>query len=210
MLQLQDLGASRGGKPLFSNVSFTLQGGQCLHLQGPNGVGKTTLLKILAALSPLQHGSIQWQQRSIADWGDEYGAQFHYLGHRDALKDTLSPLENLRLHAKLNGVALNETQALQALVKVGLSRCVDLAVRHLSQGQKRRATLARFVAMPRPIWVMDEPFVALDVAGQGELGSWIATHLQQGGIALLTSHQALPIEIPSPSILQLSSCGAQA
>ncbi|WP_410498616.1 heme ABC exporter ATP-binding protein CcmA [Chitinibacter sp. S2-10] len=209
MLQIEGLTAMRGGRPLFNPVSLTLSAGQCLHLQGANGVGKTTLLKVIAGLSQAglsEHTApIRWQDRTPAGWGDDYGAQFHYLGHRDALKDTLSPLENLLLHARLQGVLLTESAALQALVKVGLAACVDLPVRQLSQGQKRRATLARFLALPRPIWVMDEPLVALDVSGQSELGNWIAAHLSLGGIALLTSHQLLPGEIPAPCILKLES-----
>ena len=180
---------------MFENLSFDLHAGECLHLQGPNGAGKTTLLKMLAGLTGGHGEHIRFKQRDMAQWGDDYGAQCHYLGHRDALKDTLSPLENLLTHASLQGVALDEAHALQVLFKVGLSHCPDLPVRQLSQGQKRRTTLARFLALPRPLWLMDEPLVALDVAGQAELGSWMAAHLASGGMILLTSHQALPAAI---------------
>jgi heme exporter protein A len=203
MLQVQNLAAARGGRVLFAGLSFMLLAGQCLHVQGANGVGKTSLLKMLAGLSSSPAGHISWQGKSYAEWGDDFGAQLHYLGHRDALKDTLSPLENLLIDARLHGVRLAEHTALQVLQQVGLASHADLPVRQLSQGQKRRATLARFLALPRPIWIMDEPWVGLDLAGQAELGGWIAAHLSGGGIAILTSHQLLPEQIPNVSILAL-------
>ncbi len=208
MLQVQNLAAARGGRVLFSGLSFTLLAGQCLHVQGANGVGKTSLLKMLAGLSPSPVGRVSWQDKSYAEWGDDLGAQLHYLGHRDALKDTLSPLENLLIGARLHGVRLTEHTALQVLQRVGLACHADLPVRQLSQGQKRRATLARCLALPRPIWIMDEPWVGLDLAGQAELGAWIAAHLNSGGIAILTSHQLLPEQIPSVSILALHAPNA--
>ncbi|WP_348944800.1 cytochrome c biogenesis heme-transporting ATPase CcmA [Chitinibacter sp. FCG-7] len=212
MLQVQNLAAARGGRVLFSGLSFALLAGQCLHVQGANGVGKTSLLKILAGLSSSSSsspaGHMSWQGKSYAEWGDDFGAQLHYLGHRDALKDTLSPLENLLIDARLHGVRLAENTVLQVLQQVGLASYADLPVRQLSQGQKRRATLARFLALPRPIWVMDEPWVGLDLAGQAELGAWIADHLNSGGIAILTSHQLLPEQIPGVSILTLQAPNA--
>ncbi|QLG87762.1 cytochrome c biogenesis heme-transporting ATPase CcmA [Chitinibacter bivalviorum] len=205
MLQVQGLTAERGGRQLFTELTFALNAGECLHVQGPNGVGKTTLLKALAGLTNTHCGVVSWQGKSQSDWGDDFAANLHYLGHRDALKDTLSPLENLLTLARLQGVGLSENAALQALLKVGLAACIDLPVRQLSQGQKRRAALARFLALPRPLWIMDEPLVALDIAAQAELGQWLAEHLSGGGIALLTSHQEIPELIPAPRILLLEA-----
>lgn len=206
MLELQQLSIGRAGKALFMPLTLAISRGYCLHIQGPNGVGKTTLIKTLAGLRPIQQGSVTWLARSPADWGDDFRAQLHYLGHRDALKDQLSPLENLLQYAQMHNVILSEERALNTLVRVGLEYCIDSPVRRLSQGQKRRAALARFMAFSRPIWLMDEPLVALDVAGQHELGDWIAEHLQQGGIAVLSSHQNLPRSIADAQIVTLTPC----
>lgn len=205
MLQVQSLTSTRGGRQLFANLTFSLAAGECLHLQGPNGVGKTTLLKALAGLTTNQGDAIRWQGRTQAEWGDEFAAAVHFLGHRDALKDACSPLENLLMQSRLQGLILSETSAMQALLKVGLAACIDIPVRQLSQGQKRRAALARFVAWHRPLWIMDEPLVALDVAAQAELGRWLADHLAHGGMAILTSHQEIPAAIPEPRVLVLEA-----
>ncbi|MBY0445420.1 MAG: cytochrome c biogenesis heme-transporting ATPase CcmA [Burkholderiales bacterium] len=195
MLSVSKLSAQRADRTLFADLSFTLMKGQCLHLRGANGVGKTTLLKMLAGLSTAQAGEITWQGKSLAAWGDDYYTALHYLGHKDGLKDLLSPLANLRLAADLSGQALSEAAALKTLAQVGLIRQSELAVRSLSQGQKKRAALARLLAISRPLWLLDEPFVGLDQAAQIQLGEWIAQHTSQGGMVMLTSHQALPLAI---------------
>ncbi|MFC7421293.1 cytochrome c biogenesis heme-transporting ATPase CcmA [Iodobacter arcticus] len=192
MLSVSKLSAHRADRPLFANLSFTLDTGQCLHLRGANGAGKTTLLKMLAGLSSVQAGKITWQGKALAAWGDDYYAALHYLGHKDGLKDLLSPLANLRLATDLSGQALSEAAALKTLAQVGLIHQCDLAVRSLSQGQKKRAALARLLAISRPLWLLDEPFVGLDQAAQNQLGEWIAQHNRDGGIVILTSHQTLP------------------
>ncbi|MGL6041546.1 MAG: cytochrome c biogenesis heme-transporting ATPase CcmA, partial [Deefgea sp.] len=176
MLSITHLAAQRGDRPLFSALSLTLNAGDCVHLRGENGVGKTTLLKLLAGLTEPQHGEVSWGEQNIAALGDDYYAQLHYLGHKDALKDLLSPFDNLQLAAKLAGNLLDEAAILLALAKVGLARQFDLPVRSLSQGQKKRAALARLLATPRPLWLLDEPFVALDAKAQEQLGSWITEH----------------------------------
>jgi heme exporter protein A len=195
MLSVSKLSAQRADRTLFADLSFTLMTGQCLHLRGANGAGKTTLLKMLAGLSTTQAGEITWQDQTLAAWGDNYYGALHYLGHKDGLKDLLSPLANLRLAAGLSAQALSEAAALKTLTQVGLIRQCDLAVRSLSQGQKKRAALARLLAISRPLWLLDEPFVALDQAAQNQLGEWIASHTSQGGMVILTSHQALPLAI---------------
>lgn len=205
MLSITDLAAQRGDRPLFSALSLTLQAGDCVHLRGENGVGKTSLLKLLAGLSQPQQGEIQWRGQPLAQLGDAYHAQLHYLGHKDALKALLSPFDNLHLAAKLAGNPCSETTILNALAQVGLARQCDLPVRSLSQGQARRAALARLLLIPRPLWLLDEPFVALDAKAQEQLGGWIAEHCSNGGIAILTSHQKLPEAIPGISELNLNS-----
>lgn len=197
MLSIAHLAAQRGDRPLFSELSLSLKACDCVHLRGENGVGKTTLLKLLAGLTQPQHGEIRWGEQNISALGDDYYAQLHYLGHKDALKDLLSPFDNLQLAAKLAGTPLDEAAILQALSRVGLARQYDLSMRSLSQGQKKRAALARLLAIPRPLWLLDEPFVGLDAKAQEQLGTWIGEHCASGGITVLTSHQILPKSIPS-------------
>jgi heme exporter protein A len=209
MLSVSKLSAQRADRTLFADLSFTLMKGQCLHLRGANGTGKTTLLKMLAGLSTVQAGKITWQGKDLAAWGDDYYTALHYLGHKDGLKDLLSPLANLRLTANLSGQALSEAAALKTLAQVGLIRQSDLAVRSLSQGQKKRAALAKLLAISRPLWLLDEPFVALDQAAQNQLGEWIASHTSQGGMVMLTSHQALPKAIQNITELDLTAGGAR-
>ncbi|MBM5571699.1 MULTISPECIES: cytochrome c biogenesis heme-transporting ATPase CcmA [Deefgea] len=204
MLSIAQLAAQRGNRLLFSALSLTFQAGDCVHLRGENGVGKTTLLKLLAGLTQPLHGEISWGEQKIAKLGDDYYAQLHYLGHKDALKELLSPFDNLQLTAKLAGNPLSEAAVLQALAQVGLARQSDLPVRSLSQGQKKRAALARLVATPRPLWLLDEPFVGLDAKAQEQLGTWISEHCSNGGITIFTSHQIIPETIPNLTELNLS------
>lgn len=204
MLSVSGLSAQRADRTLFSKLSFTLDLGQCLHLRGANGAGKTTLLKLLAGLSRPQSGEIVWQAQALTSLGDQYAAALHYLGHKDGLKELLSPYANLHLAAELAGQPLSDAAALQALAKVGLSRQCDLAVRSLSQGQKKRAALAKLLALPRPLWLLDEPFVALDTQAQDQLGGWISQQLSNGGLVILTSHQTLPATTPPVIELDLA------
>ncbi|WP_297576498.1 cytochrome c biogenesis heme-transporting ATPase CcmA [uncultured Deefgea sp.] len=192
MILIDQIAAQRGDRPLFSNLSFALQAGDCIHLRGENGIGKTSLLKMLAGLSQPDQGQILWQGQALTELGDDYHGQLHYLGHKDALKDLLSPYQNLHWATQIAGNPLSEAAILHTLAKVGLLQQCDLPVRSLSQGQKKRAALARLLATPRPLWLLDEPFVALDTTAQSELGEWINNHCQQGGIVILTSHQQLP------------------
>ncbi|AMC34554.1 cytochrome c biogenesis heme-transporting ATPase CcmA [Janthinobacterium sp. B9-8] len=208
MLSVSRLSAERADRTLFTDLSFALHAGQCLHLRGANGAGKTTLLKMLAGLSLAQAGEITWQGKALAAWGDDYYAALHYLGHKEGLKDLLSPRANLRLTADISGQILSEAAALKTLAQVGLIRQCDLAVRSLSQGQKKRAALARLLAISRPLWLLDEPFVGLDQAAQNQLGEWIDQHNRDGGIVILTSHQALPQAIQNISELDLSQGSA--
>ncbi len=206
-LSISGLAVKRGERVLFADLSFALSAGQCLHVLGENGTGKTTLLKMLAGLVPARAGWVSWQDKTQAEWGDDYNAQLHYLGHRDARKDLLTPLDNLQLSAALAGQPVTEAAAMQVLAQVGLARQALLPVRGLSQGQKKRAALARLLAVQRPIWLLDEPFVALDTLAQEDLGRWIAAHLSAGGIAIFTSHQALPAALPTPQVLTLGAAG---
>ena len=193
MFSVSNLSCSRGDKRLFSGVSFALQPGQWLHLEGDNGVGKTSLLRLACGLSALEQGEIQWQGQPVSQNSDEFRANLAYLGHQLALKEDLTPLENLRADAAIAGRALSLADAKSALVQLGLKGREHLPVRVLSQGQKRRTALARLWVSSAKLWILDEPFVALDNAAQNVLSGVINSHLSKQGMVLLTSHQAVSL-----------------
>ena len=193
MFSVSNLCCSRGEKRLFSGVSFSLQSGEYLHLEGDNGVGKTSLLRLACGLSPLEQGEIFWQGKPVSKNLDEFRANLAYLGHQLALKEDLTPLENLLSHAAVAGRQLSVPQAKDALGQLGLRGREHLPVRVLSQGQKRRTALARLVVSTAKLWILDEPFVALDPAAQHALSEVINGHLANQGMVLLTSHQAVSL-----------------
>ena len=193
MFSVSNLSCSRGDKRLFSGVSFALQPGQWLHLEGDNGVGKTSLLRLACGLSALEQGEIQWQGQPVSQNSDEFRANLAYLGHQLALKEDLTPLENLRADAAIAGRALSLADAKSALVQLGLKGREHLPVRVLSQGQKRRTALARLWVSSAKLWILDEPYVALDNAAQNVLSEVINSHLSKQGMVLLTSHQAVSL-----------------
>lgn len=201
MLVASDLDCVRGERPLFSALSFHLKEGELLYLQGKNGTGKTSLLRMLCGLLPPAAGDIRWKDQSIARLGEDYRRELCFLGHHNAIKEELTPLENLMAPARLADAALDQDRALDALETLGLAGREDLACRYLSQGQKRRVALARLVNERKALWLLDEPFVALDSAAVELVAGLIGSHLQRGGLAVLTTHQ--PVDIPAGTIRQL-------
>ena len=193
MFSVSNLSCSRGGKRLFSGVSFTLQPGQWLHLEGDNGVGKTSLLRLACGLSALEDGEITWNHQAVVQNPEAFRADLAYLGHQLALKEDLTPMENLRADAAVAGRPLKPEDALKALAQLGLRGREHLPVRVLSQGQKRRTALARLLVSSAKLWILDEPFVALDTAAQNALTQVINSHLSHQGMVLLTSHQAVSL-----------------
>lgn len=191
MLTARGLACIRGERPLFSGIGLDLAPGEWLHVRGENGAGKTSLLRILCGLSAPADGEIRWNG-GPADEG--FRRELLYLGHHGAVKEELTPLENLRLSAALDGRELSDREALSALGRFGLRGREELPVRVLSQGQKRRVLLARLVTRKARLWILDEPFTALDVKAVDMLSGLVAEHLAGGGMAILTSHQPLPIE----------------
>jgi heme exporter protein A len=193
MFSVSNLSCSRGDKRLFSGVSFALQPGEWLHLEGDNGVGKTSLLRLACGLSALEQGEIQWQGQPVSSNSDEFRANLAYLGHQLALKEDLTPLENLRADAAIAGRDLHLADAKAALAQLGLKGREHLPVRVLSQGQKRRTALARLLVSSAKLWILDEPFVALDTAAQNVLSEVINGHLNRQGMVLFTSHQMVSL-----------------
>jgi len=193
MLSVTDLACSRGERPLFRQLSFSLAAGQWLHVTGDNGAGKTTLLRTVVGLAAPEHGSVQWQGQPIRGQREDYHRALCYLGHHAAVKDELTPIENLRTSAALDGHAVDETEARTALKTAGLAGSGRLPTRFLSAGQKRRVLLSRLLLRPATLWVLDEPFAALDTTATEWLGALLVKHLAGGGMALLTSHQPVPL-----------------
>lgn len=201
MLEATNLECVRGERRLFAGVGFRLEGGEMLYLQGKNGSGKTSLLRMLCGLTPPADGEICWRGAPIRKLGDEFRTELCYLGHHNAIKEELTPLENLLASAKLAEEVLEEDSALDALEQVGLRGREDLACRYLSQGQKRRVALARLVHERRALWVLDEPYVALDPAAVELVAGLIGAHLQRGGLTVLTTHQS--VDVPAGTVREL-------
>ena len=192
-LQVMNASCERGGRPLFAPVSFSLTPGQALHLQGDNGAGKTSLLRALCGLSPLSQGQLSWCGQPLPQSRSFFLQQVFYLGHALGLKDELSALENLQAAAAIAGQPLNTSAAATALKTQGLSTRMQLPLRVLSQGQKRRVALARLQVSTARLWLLDEPMVALDSAAQQALTALLQSHISQGGMLLFTSHQPLAL-----------------
>lgn len=204
MLEVSDLGCVRGERSLFSHVNFCLGGGELLDLQGGNGSGKTSMLRMICGLSPPESGEIRWRGELIARLGEDYRRELFFLGHHNAIKEELTPLENLLASARLADQPLAEGAALDALAVIGLAGREDLACRYLSQGQKRRVALARLVNERRALWLLDEPYVALDAVAVALIAEMIGAHLQRGGLAVLTTHQTVDVVAGKVHQLRLS------
>jgi len=193
MLSANDLECVRGTRRLFAGVSFALSPGECLLVQGPNGSGKTSLLRILCGLARPEKGEVRWNNEPIAELDEEYRAALVYCGHSNALKEDLTPSENLLAAAALAGEPAGDGAASAALDAFGVGHLDALPVRALSQGQKRRVGLSRLALSARRLWLLDEPLASLDVRATQALAGLVDAHLERGGIAVLTSHQ--PIEL---------------
>ncbi|MCX8085582.1 MAG: cytochrome c biogenesis heme-transporting ATPase CcmA [Rhodocyclaceae bacterium] len=201
MLTARHLACVRGERRLFSGLDFAVGAGQWLHVQGENGAGKTSLLRILAGLAPPAAGEILWHGEPIGRLGEDYRRELLFLGHHSAVKEELTPLENLLFAARLDECALSEAAALKALARFGLKGREALPVRFLSAGQKRRVLLARLAVRQARLWILDEPFTALDVKAVDMLSALIVEHVEGGGIAILTSHQTIPL--PGGQVLKI-------
>jgi len=193
MLSATHLACSRGERMLFADLSLAVDEGAWLRVTGANGAGKTTLLRTLVGLSPPDHGEVRWGGVPIREQADDFRRALLYLGHHSAVKDELTPIENLRLAGALDGHEVSEPDATAALQKMGLNGRGSLPTRYLSAGQKRRVLLARLLVRPAPLWILDEPFAALDAGAVDLVSELIRAHLAHGGMAILTSHQPVPL-----------------
>lgn len=194
MLEIRDLECVRGDHRLFTGLNFSLAGGELLRLRGSNGSGKTSLLRTVCGLLEPTAGEVCWQGENIRQQRDEYHALLTYLGHHNGVKAELTAYENLRSSCRLRGQGVADERIYEALQQIGLGGREELPTQVLSQGQKRRVALARLLFSDTPLWVLDEPFTALDVAAVEMLCGVIGAHLQKGGMAIVTTHQEVTIQ----------------
>jgi heme exporter protein A len=205
LLKAERLACIRGNQKLFDNVNLQLAAGQWLYLQGENGAGKTSLLRILAGLSLPSEGNVLWQGTPITQQRSQYHQDLLYIGHHAGLKEDLTLTENLHALCRMDGLRTTDAAITAALTRMGLAKRQHLPARVLSAGQKRRGLLARTLLRPARLWVLDEPFNALDVNAIADVQNLLTSHLARGGLLVLTSHQTPDLGKNAPGfILNLS------
>jgi len=195
MFEALDLSCVRDERTLFSGLSFTIEPGEMVQIEGRNGAGKTSLLRILAGLSSPDAGEVRWQGVSTRRQRDIFHQQLLYLGHQPGVKSVLTAIENLAFYLSVNGPMVRgnaSAEAIyQALENVGLLGYEDVTVGQMSAGQQRRVALARLWLSDAPLWILDEPLTAIDKQGVATLIALFEQHAQRGGMVLLTTHQDL-------------------
>lgn len=194
LLSVHDLACARGDRLLFKAMNFNLNAGELLLVQGGNGQGKTSLLRLLTGLSRPEEGEVRWRGEPINKQREIYHAEMVYLGHANGVKDDLNPVENLRFADGLQGRAFDQERAVATLENLGLSRCLDLPCRVLSFGQRRRVALAALLLAGATLWILDEPLTGLDIHAVAMMEGLIRDHLTGGGMVVATTHQTLNLE----------------
>ena len=190
ILKIDNLFCERDDRVLFDQLSFDVGAGEVVQIEGQNGSGKTTLLRILSGLSNHYEGDIYWQDELLENCSENFRESLLYFGHQPGVKAVLTPEENLRWYASMHPtIDLNKMD--YALAKVGLTGYEDVPCHTLSAGQNRRVSLARLYLSRAPLWILDEPFTAIDKKGVAEKEALIAAHAEQGGTVLLTTHHEL-------------------
>jgi len=192
-LQIVDLEVQRGNRRLFTGLDFELTSGALLHVRGPNGCGKTTLLRALCGLLLPQHGKILWNGEEIRGLGEEFSREVLYLGHLNGIKGDLTGIENVRIAATLDGDRVDDASIWAALERIGLAGFEDLPTTVLSQGQKKRVALARLFLSGARLWILDEPFTALDTRAVALLETLIIDQVERGGMVVMTTHQEVAL-----------------
>lgn len=202
-LRVDDLSCVRGGRRVFSGARFEIESGALATLRGPNGSGKSTLLRAMSGLLAVEHGDVWVDDRSLKSDRDAVQERIVYCGHLDAVKPSMSVLENLLFWAGFYGAAEADRRARAALEQVDLAHIADAPAGYCSAGQKRRLGLARLGVVDRPIWLLDEPTVSLDAASVAALGEMIVAHCAGGGLVVAATH----LDLPGPQAVTVEMSG---
>jgi heme exporter protein A len=191
-LEVERVHVWRGDRHVLKGVSLRLGGGELVHIAGPNGTGKTTLMRVVCGLLRPEQGTVSWLGQSIVRAREQYQAALAYASHEPALKGDLTALENLRfavgLKRRITAVEINDS-----LERTGVAGCADLPARVLSAGQRRRVAMARVLAMRASLWLLDEPFTNLDAGGAELMSGLLQAHVEGGGSALVVAHHDLNV-----------------
>jgi heme exporter protein A len=191
-LEFEKLHVWRGDRHVLQGVSAHIRPRELLQISGPNGTGKTTLLRVVCGLLRPEQGSVSWLGRSITTYRTEYQAALAYASHEPALKSDLTALENLRFAVGLKR-RITADELFAALNRTGVGACADLPARVLSAGQRRRVAMARVLAMNASVWLLDEPYTNLDASGADLLSGLLQAHVESGGLALVVAHHELKL-----------------
>lgn len=189
LIEAVALECARNDSILFTDLSFALAPGEVLHVSGPNGSGKTSLLRILCGLGLPEQGEVRWRGMEIRSMYAEFLGHVHYLGHSDGISLDLSCAENLEFARSLAAAPFRPVAAI--LEETGLSACAEMPARRLSTGQRRRLALAQLLLLPAELWLLDEPFTALDTGARALVNELIARHVAGGGAAIVASHETI-------------------
>jgi heme exporter protein A len=208
VLSASNLECVRGTRRLFGDVSLEAGRGECLLVTGPNGCGKTSLLRILAGLAQPERGEVRWNGEPARTVSEEFRADLAWCGHLNSLKDDLTPVENLLASSALRGRPASAGRAAAALAALGLPAFGKLPLRALSQGQKRRVALARVLLADCALWILDEPLTSLDEAAAATVAGLLDAHLVAGGVAVIASHQPIPLKHGALHGLELGKAAA--
>lgn len=201
LLKVENVHCERDDRVLFNGFGFHLDAGEILQIEGPNGSGKTTLLRMLCGLTPMWEGEVFWQGENVNDCRSAFLENMLYVAHGHGVKAGLTANENLKFFASLNTVKTDITFE-DALKRVGMAGYEDVICQQMSAGQRRRVGLARLILSASPLWVLDEPFTAIDKAGVEQLEQLFIDHVNEGGSVLITTHHAL--DLPEHSVRRLS------
>ena len=191
-LSARDLALIRGHRCLFQGLNFTVGRGELLMVEGPNGSGKTSLLRAIAGLIEADEGEVRWNNTNVKKNRQSFHALLVWMGHRPGFKGDLTILENLRFEAGLRSMALSTAE--HQLERLGIADLTDIPFRALSAGQQRRVALARMCLAEAPLWLMDEPFTNMDAEGQALVIDVLREHLHDGGLCVMATHQRFEID----------------